>query len=80
MHIFSESIRDQCVQSFGDGVCQEACNNAGCAFDGGDCATKLQLGGDVILIMRVSPEEFMSNIRRFLMTVSQVCTFWLFYY
>lgn len=65
-----------CVKHFGDGKCDNGCNTSGCGFDGGDCDEKeseqrLDLAGDVVVILLVDSDTFIERAKQFLMTVSK---------
>uniref|UniRef100_A0A0K0D1X9 Neurogenic locus Notch protein n=1 Tax=Angiostrongylus cantonensis TaxID=6313 RepID=A0A0K0D1X9_ANGCA len=60
-------IIDYCRSHYGDGICDHQCDLPGCAFDGGDCATKKP----VTVIHNTFPNQFVKHVDVFLLTLSQ---------
>ncbi|VDN44125.1 unnamed protein product [Gongylonema pulchrum] len=65
---------DYCTGHYGNENCDPECNVIGCGWDGGDCDsadTHSSLAGNIIVILLISPEEFVRNAQTFLFTLSQ---------
>ncbi|KAM3728609.1 Protein lin-12 [Dirofilaria immitis] len=65
---------DYCIAHYADGQCDRQCNIIGCGWDGGDCDSfnvKAPLAGNIVMVLLVSPEEFLRNVQTFLFTLSQ---------
>ncbi|VDN04815.1 unnamed protein product [Thelazia callipaeda] len=65
---------DYCAGHYGDGQCDQECNIISCGWDGGDCNlidSDTSLTGNIIVVLLISPEEFLHNAQAFLFTLSQ---------
>ncbi|EJW75831.1 hypothetical protein WUBG_13260, partial [Wuchereria bancrofti] len=68
------SKNDYCTTHYADGQCDRECNVIGCGWDGGDCDSfdvETPLEGNIIVILLISPDEFLRNAQTFLFTLSQ---------
>ncbi|VDN00381.1 unnamed protein product, partial [Onchocerca ochengi] len=70
---------DYCIAHYADGECDRECNIIGCGWDGGDCDSNVETPvcylnnypGNIIMVLLISPEEFLRNAQMFLFTLSQ---------
>ncbi|KAL3989912.1 EGF-like domain family protein [Acanthocheilonema viteae] len=65
---------DYCTAHYADGQCDQECNVIGCGWDGGDCDSfdvETSLAGNIIVVLLISPDEFLRNAQTFLFTLSQ---------
>ncbi|CAI4224970.1 unnamed protein product [Auanema sp. JU1783] len=64
--------KDYCEQHYADNRCDQKCNSLGCGFDGGDCEKSDEniLFGDVLMVILSPPEVFVTQVNKFLMTLS----------
>ncbi|MFH4983907.1 hypothetical protein AB6A40_010616 [Gnathostoma spinigerum] len=68
------SMKEFCVKNYNNGRCDEQCNFVGCGWDGDNCVAKKNnnlLSGEVIMILLISPAEFLDRAQLFLFTLSQ---------
>ncbi|CAM9124932.1 unnamed protein product, partial [Lampetra fluviatilis] len=61
-----------CEDHASNGECDEGCNSGPCGWDGGDCAASRPLGGTLVVVVRLPPDEFLAVSGRFVQQLGEV--------